>query len=282
MTRGSAQDCSLQVTPKVTLHGLRWDIDSTRPTIVIAHGINEHIGRYAHVAAALNDVGFSVIGFDHRGHGRSAKAGKRSSNTRHFESLVDDYLEALRSVRNATGRRPIALGHSMGGLIATRAALRVQALVEALILSGPALKIATDMSPVRMRMALTVAKGFFFLKAPEGVTDGLSRDPSVREAFRNDPLCINDPLRMGIAGQLYAYSERTRAQAPHLIMPLLVMHGEADLITDPSGSREFVANAGSPDKTLITWPEDQHEIFNELDQADVIKALTDWLSARFP
>jgi len=43
-----------------------------------------------------------------------------------------------------------------------------------------------------------------------------------------------------------------------------------------------VANAGSPDKTLITWPGDQHEIFNEIDQADVIKALTDWLSARFP
>ena len=207
-----------------------------------------------------------MIGYDHRGHGRSAADGKRSSNARRFESLVDDYLEALRQVRNETGRRPIALGHSMGGLIAARAAIRSQAVIEALILSGPALRIATEMSPARLRMALVLAKGFFFLDAPEGVTDGLSREPAVREAFRNDPLCINDPLRMGISGRLYAYAERTRMMAPSLILPLLVMHGEADMITDPSGSREFVEHAGSADKTLITWPEDQHEIFNELDQ----------------
>jgi alpha-beta hydrolase superfamily lysophospholipase len=42
--------------------------------IVIMHGLGEHCGRYARVAGFLNDCGFSVRAYDHRGHGRSGGA----------------------------------------------------------------------------------------------------------------------------------------------------------------------------------------------------------------
>lgn len=282
MQSHSDTNVSLQISSKIRLGGLRWDVPSTKPTVVIAHGINEHIGRYAHVAEALNAAGFPVIGYDHRGHGRSGKDGKRSSNTRRFDDFVDDYLVVLASVHDETGRRPISLGHSMGGLIATRAALRDQDGIAALVLSGPALKISTDLSGPRLQAAMMLAKGFFFLKAPGGLPGELSRDPAVREAFKTDPLCINDPIRLGIASQLFIAAERTRAHADEITVPLLVMHGEQDQITDPEGSRWFVEHAKSSDKTFIAWPEDYHEIFNELDQADILSALTRWLLERFP
>ena len=84
------------------------------------------------------------------------------------------------------------------------------------------------------------------------------------------------------ARQLYLLSEETRSRASEIQVPLLVMHGGADPITDPDGSREFVANASSADKELVIWPDDLHEIFNELDQEAVIKRMIDWLNARFP
>ena len=62
----------------------------------------------------------------------------------------------------------------------------------------------------------------------------------------------------------------------------VVMHGAADTITMPSGSEEFVRNAKSPDKEFVSWPEDLHEIFNELDQDAVIARMIAWLDARFP
>ena len=220
--------------------------------MVIAHGINEHIGRYAHLAGALNTAGFNVIGYDHRGHGRTASEGKRTSNIRRFDDFVDDYLAVLDSVRRETGRKPISLGHSMGGLIAARAALRDQDHISALVLTGPALKIDTDLSGARLKVAMLMAKVFFFLKAPEGMPGELSRDPAVGEQFANDP-CIHEPVRLGIAGQLFTAAEETRAQASEITCPLLVMHGAADQITNPAGSREFVEKAKSSDKTFVAW-----------------------------
>jgi alpha-beta hydrolase superfamily lysophospholipase len=43
-----------------------------------------------------------------------------------------------------------------------------------------------------------------------------------------------------------------------------------------------VANAASVDKEFVLWPNDLHEIFNELDQDAVIARMIDWLNARFP
>ena len=48
-----------------------WPSADARGTIVIVHGLGEHIGRYAHVAARLNANRWSVVGYDQRGHGAS-------------------------------------------------------------------------------------------------------------------------------------------------------------------------------------------------------------------
>ena len=48
-----------------------WPIDDPARLEVLVHGYGEHIGRYEHVAAALNARGSAVVGPDHRGHGQS-------------------------------------------------------------------------------------------------------------------------------------------------------------------------------------------------------------------
>jgi hypothetical protein len=58
--------------------------------VFLVHGLGEHIGRYEHVAAALNDAGYNVFGMDHQGHGRSE--GDRGHAER-FQHMVDDYLQ---------------------------------------------------------------------------------------------------------------------------------------------------------------------------------------------
>jgi len=265
-----------------TLRGRSWPVPNPRAVIALAHGIHEHVGRYGHVAAALNDAGYSVVGVDDRGHGRSAKDGKRTSNIRRFDTFVDDYIALVDRLRTEQERPIVALGHSMGGLIVARAALRAQDRMAAAVLSGPALKLPMPLTPRKLRLMLAVSHIAPFLSLPKGDLDGLSRNPAVRASTLDDPLCINAPVRLGIARQLYELSEETRSRASEIRVPLLVMHGGADPITDPEGSREFVANAASADKEFVLWPDDLHEIFNELDQDAVISRMIDWLNARFP
>jgi alpha-beta hydrolase superfamily lysophospholipase len=250
--------------------------------VAIAHGINEHIGRYEQVARVLNDAGFSVVGVDHRGHGRSSADGRRTSNIRRFDTFVDDYISLIDRLRGEQPSPLVALGHSMGGLIVARAALRAQDRMSAIVLSGPALKLPTPVGSLRLRLMLLAARIMPSLTLPPSEREGLSRDPLVGQRVREDALFIQDPVRFGIARQLYLLSEETRKRAGEIRVPLLVMHGGADPITDPAGSREFVEYASSADKEFVCWPDDLHEIFNELDRDAVLARLTDWLQARFP
>jgi alpha-beta hydrolase superfamily lysophospholipase len=274
-------DYRLEVQDTVLL-GTAWSVPNPRAIVAVAHGINEHIGRYERVAKALNTGGFSVVGVDHRGHGRSCGDGPRTSNIRRFDTFVEDYIALIDRLGREQAAPVVALGHSMGGLIVTRAALRAQDRMAAIVLSAPALKLPTPVGPVRLRLMLLAARFFPDLSLPAGDLTGLSRDPEWRTAIEQDPLAIRDPVKYGIARQLYLLSEETRARAPEVRAPLLVMHGDADPITDPAGSREFVERAASRDKGFVSWPENLHEIFNDLDKVAVLKRLTGWLQARFP
>ena len=51
----------------------RWDSGRTPTGVVqIAHGLGEHMGRYAGLVECLVDAGLVVYGNDHRGHGQTA------------------------------------------------------------------------------------------------------------------------------------------------------------------------------------------------------------------
>src|SRR6266436_2035702 len=53
----------------------RWDSRGpVRGVMQIAHGMGEHIGRYAATIDALTSAGLTVYGNDHRGHGHTAQS----------------------------------------------------------------------------------------------------------------------------------------------------------------------------------------------------------------
>ncbi len=123
-----------------------WPSADARGTIVIVHGLGEHIGRYAHVAARLNANRWSVVGYDQRGHGASpGERGRLAAG----DDLLTDLASVVDAVRAEASGPLVLLGHSLGGLVVARfvaGALESprppwQRDVDALVLSSPALAI---------------------------------------------------------------------------------------------------------------------------------------------
>lgn len=69
-----------------------------KAVIALVHGFGEHTGRYAHVGEAFNKVGYLLIGFDLRGHGKSGGA---RGHTPSYDALMDDIADFLKFIRRA-------------------------------------------------------------------------------------------------------------------------------------------------------------------------------------
>ena len=252
-----------------------WSPEDLRARVLLVHGLGEHSGRYEHVARALVARGFAVHTLDHYGHGKSD--GHRGHVER-FSVFLDGVGALLERIRAADTESPLFLvGHSMGGLIAAHFLLGHQARFRAAVLSGPAFK--SDAEPPAIVMALLRILSFIVPTVPVLGLDpaGVSRDPEVVAAYIRDPLVRHGKVTARLAAEMSAAMKAALAGANEVALPLLVMHGEDDVLTSPLGSRAFVDAAGSLDKTLKVYPGLYHEIFNEPEKDAVIGEMCDWL-----
>ena len=249
-----------------------------KAVVVLLHGYAEHIGRYLHVIEALNKHDYVVFTLDHRGHGESE--GQRACVEK-FAYFVDDLHLLLLKAKEAFPNLPLfMIGHSMGGLIAILYALRHEDQVDGLVLSGAALQIGDDVSRLLKAISKYVVKLVPNLPILSNQENVLSRDPAIERRFKQDSLCYNGKIKARMAYEMKMASEDVCARMSRLSLPLLIMHGSADRLTNPAGSKRLYQQARSQDKTLKLWPEHFHEIFNELEKEQVIAFMLEWLDKR--
>ena len=273
--------------PLVTRH---WPMAGARPApgvALLVHGLGEHIGRYDHVARHLNQQGWAVVGHDHRGHGRSP--GKRGALRDHHDFL-HDLAAVVDAARRAYPTQPLVLiGHSLGGAIAARFAAALAEPVEsapwerpidALVLSSPALAI--PISAVQRLLLATIGQ----LTPDVAVANGLRpawicHNPATVAAYQADPL-VHDRVTGRLTSWLIEAGQTVRSRAANWRVPTLIMWGGEDRCVDPTGSAAFAASAPRERVSSHPWPQLSHEIFNEVEQADVLAAMSGWLQSTFP
>ena len=261
------------------LYQQTWEPDeNTRAVVLLVHGLGEHGGRYAHVADHLTRRGFAVYTVDHYGHGKSDG---HAGFVERFSVYLDGVDELAKKARAEHPSLPLfLLGHSMGGLIAAAWLLTNQDAVRACVLSGPLLK--ADQAPSALLLALNRLLSALVPTLPMIQLDasGVSRDPAVVDAYVNDPLVFHGKLTARLIAELSATMDNTLSRASDIHIPVIFMHGEQDLLTSPSGSKEMFAGVSSEDKTLKLYPGLYHEIFNEPEQDAVLADMSAWLETQ--
>ncbi|WP_327399726.1 lysophospholipase [Streptomyces sp. NBC_01288] len=248
----------------ITAH--EWPHEHPRYVALVAHGYGEHIGRYAELAAVLLTNGAAVFGPDHQGHGTSA--GERVL-IEDFEDVVTD-LHAVADLARAThpGVPLVLIGHSMGGLIASRFAQRYGDELAALVLSGPV--IGAWELPDRL-LALDEIPDIPISPA------ALSRDPGVGTAYAADPLVWHGPMKRPTL-EAFAQTLKTVGELGDIGgLPLLWLHGGDDRLVPLAGSRVGVERLSGGELTERVYPGARHEVFNETNRAEVFADLIRFL-----
>jgi acylglycerol lipase len=268
----------LNAHDSLSLYHQAWLPDGEpKGVVMLVHGLGEHSGRYAHVAARLDDAGYAVHAIDHRGHGKS-------QGPRAYVESYDDFLHDMVTLRDhVTAEHPglplIVLGHSMGGLIALTHVLDHQDGVTGLVLSGPALVVGDDFSPLVVKALGLMAKVAPKLR-PQGLSaDAISRDPEVVGADRAHPLVYTGKISAALANALVQTMQRTPPRYPDLTLPVLLLHGTNDQLADVRGSRQLEAEAENADVTAHYYEGLYHEVFNEPEQEQVLGDLLAWIDA---
>jgi alpha-beta hydrolase superfamily lysophospholipase len=107
--------------------------------------------------------------------------------------------------------------------------------------------------------------------------DKVCHDVAVLDAYDADPL-VYKKITVGLAAVFVDANAEVLARAGEIQVPVLVMHGEDDVVAMPEGSKRLAAGV-SGDVTLKLWPGLYHFIHHEPDGAKecVLAFAADWL-----
>ena len=245
--------------------------------LLVVHGLAEHGGRYTNVVEHFVPRGYAVYAPDHRGHGHSQ--GQRVC-VECFTHYVDDLKTFFDLVRGWHPRAEIFLvGHSMGGTISLAYALRHQDELAGLILSGASIKINQAIPAALIPLGKLLSAILPRLGLTTIDCAAISRDPEAVTAYDNDPLVYRGKVTARLGVELIETGHSLPGQASQLHLPTLIMHGGADQLVDPQGSRWLYEALGAADKTLQVYEGFYHEIFNEPEHERVLNDVEAWLSA---
>jgi alpha-beta hydrolase superfamily lysophospholipase len=246
-----------------------------RAVLAIVHGHGEHSGRYENVAGALVPRGYTVYGFDQRGHGRSP--GQRG----HIDSWAEyrgDVGAFLRLIEEREPHRPVfLLGHSMGALVVLDYLLHDSKGIRGAIISGAPIEPAGVAKPALVfvsRLLSRVCPRFPLRLALD--TSALSRDAAVVRAYVKDPL-VHGRFTARWGTEALAAVARVRARAAAVDVSVLFVHGEADRLNLAEGVRGYFEKVACADKTILVYPEMYHELHNDLGYDRVLSDLGRWL-----
>jgi alpha-beta hydrolase superfamily lysophospholipase len=249
-----------------------------KAVLLVAHGLAEHSGRYINIVNHFVPKGYAVYGFDQRGHGKSQ--GRRGYVERfsHFVSDLKTFSGIIHSKHR--GAKIFLVGHSVGGMIATAYAVHYHDEFDGLILSGATLKVGASVSSGLIIMArilslLLPKMGLYVIDA-----SAISQDKTVVDAYIDDPLVYRGKIRARLGAELIKAIQILLPQMPRIHLPILIMHGTADRLSDPRGSEILYDRVSSRDKTLKLYDGFYHEIFNEPGHEQVFADMEAWLVVR--
>ena len=265
----------------VVIETVEWAVDSPRAVVQLSHGIGEHSGRYAALAADLNRAGFTVVADDHRGHGVTGMR-QWGGDAARMGSLGPGGLRATVAAIARFGtltraRFPevplVLVAHSWGSLMGQMAVNRQPDAYDGVVLSGTAYRLpgwmdAGDLNRKHRSLGTTGA-------------EWLSRDPAVAAAWVEDPYTFpaQTAKLIGLRDSLRLLGRPAKGLPASL--PVLLQVGSDDTLGAARSAhrlaKAYRERSGLRDVTVRVYDGARHEVYNETNRDEVIGDLVGWI-----
>jgi alpha-beta hydrolase superfamily lysophospholipase len=290
MTQLEPQRFQFTSTGGLAIACVKWSGDRrVRGVVQIAHGLGEHMGRYAELAETLVQGEFVVYGNDHRGHGLTAKPSGNFGDfgPGGFDQLVEDMVSLRLIAKNEhLGKPYILLGHGMGSFAAQQFILDHSHSINGLVLSGSGIldglahvgqSVPTGVDAMKlMNAAFEPARTPF---------DWLSRDDAEVNAFMDDPLCFPSLTPKSMQSFLDAFPRLADPREIRKVredLPIYIFSGSEDPVGQRlEGVRALIERYGGTGITSIAhdfYTGGRHEMFHEINRREVFTNLLIWIA----
>ncbi len=263
---------------KKELFGQSWLPDSEPKAVInFVHGIGEHTDRYQDWMPFFVDAGYAVFAVEYRGHGRSF--GKRGY-IKNYDELLNDVDILFQESKKAYPNLPQFLyGHSLGGGMVTNYTLTRSPNIKGLVATSPWLLLTQE--PPAWQIS---ASKFVHRFAPGLVlkstikTKDITHNQEIVDAYKGDDM-IHSKISIELFLSAYNNGKWNIEHAKEMPVPVLLVHGADDKITNPKGSEAFY-NANPEQTTLKIWEGMYHELHNEPIREEHAKFIIDWLDSK--
>ena len=258
------RSCNI-VLRRMRFHFLEWGHPDA-PVIVLLHGGHQSAHSWDLVSLHLAQR-YRVLALDQRGHGDSEWARDVTYSNHEMSLDAEAFISALGL------RRPLLMGHSMGGRNAMLLTRRNSALLSALVI--------VDVGPELSEKGRAAIAGFVqaaqefddlehFVRAvrqydPYRPREHIERTVKYNMLERADgkyvSKCDSNPRRLAIARGNGPLENITLEDAAGFDLPVLLVRGADSNILTPDAAERFAA--ALPKGTLVTVPQAGHNVHGQ-------------------
>lgn len=288
------------------LHVVLWEPEgNVRGVLQISHGMIEMIDRYDDFARYLNENGFAVIGNDHLGHGVTAGSdadlGYFCRKNMSATVVADLHRVTVYAKKHYKDVPFFLLGHSMGSFMARRYIMTYGSELTGAIIVGTGKQSAFALAAGKIMSALIrLFKGDRYrseliercifdgyqkhIENPRTQCDWITRDDAIVDFYCENKYCN---FKFTVNGYRTLFEVFTFIQKDKNIrripceLPLLFLAGGMDPVGDYGKAVNEVCRdykkKGINDVSMKLYPDDRHEILNELDRKQVYEDVLRWM-----
>ncbi|KAL7141704.1 hypothetical protein ABFS83_08G071200 [Erythranthe nasuta] len=234
------------------------------------------------IARKLACSGYGVFAMDYPGFGLSEGL---HGYVPKFDWIVDDVIEHYSKVKGNPNFRTLPsfiFGESMGGAVALKVHFKQPDSWNGAVLVAPMCKIADDMVPPWLvtQILTGVAKLLpkHKLVPQKDLAELAFRDVKKREQTAYNVVAYKHKPRLRTALELLKTTQEIEQQLDKVSLPLLILHGKNDKVTDPSVSKELYEKAKSTDKTFNLYDDASHSLLEGEPDDMILRVFGDIIS----